>query len=217
MKSMRSLISQMLLGIVTLSTAALAKTEIKTIVVPNFDSLELAGKVDVELVVGAKQSVEVETDASNMDKVEISVKDKVLVIGNKRSSDWSFSFKDQRTIVRITAPVISDIGVSGACTIKASGFTGGSLDFEGSGAIEATLNGLVDTLSIDISGAAEIKAFELKAQAVKLDISGSAQIEVYAVKTIQSDVSGAASVLYKGTPAVVKSDISGMGTMKPRG
>jgi hypothetical protein len=214
---MWSLIAQIFVGIMVLSSASLAKTEKKTITVPSFDSLELAGKVDVELVVGQKQSVEIETDSEYLDKVEIRVKDKSLIIGNKNSSDWSFSFKDQRTIVRITVPAITEIDVSGACTIKASGFAGGSLDFEGSGAIEATLAGHVDAFSIDISGAAEIKAFELKAQAVKLDISGSAQIEVFAVRTIQSDVSGAASVVYKGTPAVIKSDISGMGSMKQRG
>ena len=139
------------------------------------------------------------------------------MVGNKQHSDWSLSLKNQRPTIKITVPVISEISISGACGLKAKGFTGGTLSFEGSGAVEATLAGNVETLAIDISGAAEIKAFELKAQAVKLDISGSAQIEVYAVRTIQSDVSGAASVLYKGTPAIIKSDISGMGSMKQRG
>ncbi len=212
-----SALTSIVLNTILSNSFALANTEKKSIAVPSFDALDLSGKLEVKLTVGAKQSIEIETDAEYLDSLDIKVVDRVLQIGSKKSTNWSSSFKNRRAIVRIQVPSITSIDISGACTLVASGFSGGALEIDGSGAVESELTGNIDELTISISGAAEIKAFELKAQNVDLDVSGAAQIEVYAVKTIKSDVSGAASVTYRGTPAIVKSEISGMGNMKQRG
>ena len=75
-------------------------------------------------------------------------------------------------------------------------------------------SGTADFHEITISGAGEIKAFDLKSKSLHLRISGAGDAEVYATEELKVKISGAGKVRYKGNPKVEKK-ISGAGSIKP--
>jgi hypothetical protein len=101
---------------------------------------------------------------------------------------------------------------SGASDLEISlKYTKITMDF--SGASDADIDGYCNELSMDLSGASEINASQLEADDVSVDASGAANVKVFANKTLRADVSGAGSIRYKGDP---KTDIStsGAGSIK---
>jgi hypothetical protein len=80
--------------------------------------------------------------------------------------------------LELSAPKIT-ADVSGACSVK--------------------LKGDAKEFKVQGSGSTDIKCFDLVADNVDLDISGAGDAEVYANVKLTGDISGAASVNYKGT------------------
>jgi len=90
------------------------------------------------------------------------------------------------------------------------------LELDISGSSDFNLAGRADYVDIDASGAGNIDAFELAAQTLKYDASGSGYCGITVEKTIDADISGAASLFYRGNAQITSMDVSGMGSVKKR-
>lgn len=90
-----------------------------------------------------------------------------------------------------------DIEASGASHITAEvQAPSGSADIELSGASSATLDGAVDVLDIDVSGASSLNALNLVASSVKGDVGGASKADVLCCQSISVAVGGTSHLTY---------------------
>lgn len=184
----------------------------RTIKVGSFDEVEVSNSMNLFIRQGAKQSVVVESQGNILDQLDAKTRSGRLEIelekGNYRNVDIN---------IYITVPNIKYIGGSGASKVEMSYFDQlRELELDFSGATEFRAVGKesnVDRLTVDISGAGELKAFLLKCRRIDLDLSGASSCELYATEVLNLDISGASEVRYKGKPRVSQ-DVSGASSVE---
>jgi hypothetical protein len=197
--------------------------------VSSFDAIEAGGAFRIFLTQGDKQSVVVEAAQNIIDDIETRVQGNTLVISTRKN------LKDPGKMnIYITMKTVQELDISGACHLTSENrFKLDDLDVDCSGAakIEFTLSaatlkmdisgasqvklfGSASSLDIDVSGAAGLEAIELEAGSVTADISGAAKARINVTGDLSAEVSGAASLSYKGQPVLKSSDISGAGSLK---
>jgi hypothetical protein len=103
------------------------------------------------------------------------------------------------------------VDIHGAAEVEISDFRGEEFKFDVSGAAELEMDGVVDNLEINVSGAGEIDTRELKAKSVEISVSGAGEAKVYASESFDGRVSGVGSIDYWGDPEHQKTKVSGMG------
>jgi hypothetical protein len=197
--------------------------------VSSFNGIDVSGAFDVILIQGTSNSVIVEADDNLMDLIRTEVRGNTLVIDNKKPIHHSKSLK-----LFITFTELKSIDLSGAVDIESQGkLTLPELAISGSGASDGKLDMDVQKLSIDCSGGSKLKlsgsakdvdveasgavdliAFDFPAETYKLSISGAGKADINVSKELNVDISGAASVHYKGNPTKNIQDISGAGSVK---
>jgi hypothetical protein len=98
---------------------------------------------------------------------------------------------------RITNSSEIDFDLSGSCDVTMDVNTPKtSVDMSGAGTIK--LKGETKDFRVNGSGSTTIKCFDLLAENVDLHLSGAGDAEVYASVKLTGNISGAASVHYKG-------------------
>jgi hypothetical protein len=197
--------------------------------VSSFNGIEVSGAFDVMLTQGTANSVILEADDNLMDLIRTEVRGSTLVIDNKEPIYHSTSLK-----VFITFTDLKSIDLSGAVDIESQGkMTLSDLSISSSGASDAKLlmdvqrlgidcsggsklklSGSAKEVDVDASGAIDLFAFDFLAESYKLSISGAGKAEINVSKELSVDISGAASVRYKGNPTKNMQDISGAGSVK---
>jgi hypothetical protein len=70
-------------------------------------------------------------------------------------------------------------------------------------------------VELEISGAAEIHAFNLESKRAKISVSGAGDVEINASESLSVDISGAGQVDYKGNPEI-KENLSGVGELNKK-
>jgi hypothetical protein len=197
--------------------------------VSTFNGIEVSGAFDIMLTQGTANSVIIEADDNLMNLIRTDVRDNILVIENKKPISHSKSLK-----VFITFTELKSIDLSGAVDIESqgkltlsdlvisgSGASDGKLDMDVqklkidcSGGSKLKLSGSAKDVDVDASGAVDLFAFDFPAETYKLSISGAGKADINVSKELNVDISGAASVHYKGNPTKNVQDISGAGSVK---
>ena len=197
--------------------------------VASFNAIDVSGAFDIYLSQGTAQSVIVEADENLMPLIKTVVQGNTLKIGNEKP------IRDPKSLkVYITVPDLKTIELSGAVNlhsqnkltfnelgIEISGATDThlelavqKLDISSSGGSEMRFSGMANKVNLDVSGAVDIHAFDLLTEVISLNISGAGEAEINVTKELYAEISGAASVRYKGDPLKVDSNVSGAGSIK---
>jgi len=197
--------------------------------VVEFHAIDASGALDLEVIQGSPQRVEVSTDDNLLPLLRTEVHGGTLTIDMRGSVDPTGSIR-----VRVTAPVLDAISLSGSSDAQIRRFTGQDFRVETSGSGSVTLDAirLTGTLAIDTSGSSEVRAQGesraltidtsgsstidtrgFAAAAVAIDSSGSSDIMVFAKDSLTINLSGSASVGYLGNPQVGAS-VSGSGEIE---
>lgn len=196
----------------------------------NFHRIDASGSVDVYVRQDSVYSIKVEADENLLPYVIVQNDNGSLSIHEKRGT----RLRPTRSVkVYVSGPSIDAFEASGACDLVSENTitsnTGISINMSGasdikmnvnapkvkadvSGAGTITLKGQTKDLSIDGSGAATFRCYELLAENTSVDMAGAGKAEVFASVKLNADVSGAGSISYKGNPEVIKS-ISGAGSL----
>lgn len=194
-----------------------------------FTSLDISGAYNVYLSQGATQSVILEADDNMIDKIITEVDGGTLKIKNKSTLRKAKSLK-----VYITATKIEEIDLSGAVDlfsqtklsgshigINVSGASDSKLEIEYDkldlickGGSDMELWGSATEVKMDVSGAVDLHAFSLVTDKFLLTMSGAGTAEINVKNELSADISGAATIRYKGTPAKLTEDISGAGSVR---
>ncbi len=170
---------------------------------PAFGSLDLSGAADfqalspwetddLDIVVSGSGSVEAEVAAERA-RIRLSGSGTVRLAGDL----------DQLGM---------DLSGSGAATVRDLDADRVALVMSGGG--EVTLAGKAEALELDLSGSAAVAAKGLEARRVKARLAGAGRVETTAADSLEVDASGAASVLYWGTPTVT-ARTSGSADIRP--
>lgn len=221
-------------SILTLKSVA---AERQTRQVAPFTAVTAAGSMRVVVRQGSPQRVEVDASTADQARVETTVEDGRLRVGQRREDGkpWSGSTRfDGPVTVYVTAPSLTGLSVAGSGDLRVDGPVQAS-DFKvsvaGSGNLtltqltaqdvqtsvagsgNITLGGRCPRNTISISGSGNVKAGELHTDDTTVRISGSGNASVDAAKTLTSKTSGSGDVLYSGSPQITSSK-SGSGTLR---
>ena len=120
-----------------------------------------------------------------------------------------------KNIDQIKASGATDINIEGglkATSLKLS--LSGASDLEGqltiseeltahlSGASDITISGTANKVTIDASGASDIKAYDFTATTCNVEASGASSVRITADKEMSVKLTGASSVSYKGNASI---------------
>lgn len=201
----------------------------RTLTVADLHGIHVQGSVDVQLVPGATQQVSVEGQANIIDLLETTVTDGIWIIRTR-----SCYSTDKPFIVHLQVPTIDAIRVEGSGDVSGSeAFNAGAVDLDvlGSGNVKVAFNaqrirasiqgsgdialiGSAPDLDLSVQGSGDVKAFGLQAERATVRVTGSGDVHVNVRASLNARVTGSGNVHYRGTPADVRSDVTGSGVVE---
>jgi putative autotransporter adhesin-like protein len=116
--------------------------------------------------------------------------------------------------VSVTSPVREAAKITGAVKLVANQLTGPKFALEGTGASRITLDGNIDQLLADLTGASDLKAAALQTKTAELSIQGAGDAEVAVAEKLKVAIAGAGKVIYSGNPPTIEKHISGAGSIR---
>lgn len=178
------------------------QTEKRT--VSNFKAIEAGGVFIVEITAQKDFSVEVEADDNLLPFIKTDLDGETLKI----KTTEKFSTRSPIR-VRISAPDIENLEISGASKFFVSNLANDSFRVDSSGASKISIEGATKNLTVDMSGASKLNAENFTAENVSVDASGASRATVSVINNLKADLSGASKVVYYGNPANIEKKTSG--------
>jgi hypothetical protein len=103
----------------------------------------------------------------------------------------------------------------GASQLIAPQLTGNSFAIETTGASEVKLDGTLDHLLADMTGASRLSAKALQVKTAEISTTGAGRADISASERLKVMITGAGQVIYYGNPSVQK-HIAGAGEVRHR-
>jgi hypothetical protein len=205
------------------------KKETRT--VADFSSLSSYGAIDVKIVYGHSNSIEVEADENLLPYIETNVENGKLIIQTKKNVNLK---SRRKMIVSVSMTKINTLQLSGSGNIDGNGsFTSDEetkIMLSGSGnihlasgsfknlnvAISGSGNILVkggsaNSVLVSVSGSGNADCSDITAEKVDVKISGSGNAKVNVNKSLSANISGSGNVYYKGNATDISTRIIGSG------
>jgi hypothetical protein len=190
--------------------------------VKNFHAVSSSGSFKVTVKMGTKESITLEGDQQDLDRVETLVQNGILKIRLKRDvNTWKESVGNVN--IYVTAKKIDGLILSGSGSINLDGkISSASADIQlsGSGKITASLDsqnvgvalsgsgsvnlsGEVGSVNISISGSGDVNAKNLISDKSTVQIAGAGNVYLNTKEELNATVLGSGSVRYKGNPKLL--------------
>jgi len=90
----------------------------------------------------------------------------------------------------------------------------GAARLTASGAAKVFLDGTVDDLVTDMTGASRLEAESLQTKTAEISSTGASHAEVAVSESLKVSITGAGKVIYSGNPPTVEKHISGAGSIR---
>lgn len=207
------------------------KSEIRKIA--SFESIDVGLAFQVTLTQGKSQRVSIEADDNILPYIVTEVKNKKLYI--KMSGNRGFDSKCPMKI-DITIPAIREIEASGASSISSESLWKSqemeldisaaskltlridvtSLKLELAGASKVDLSGSAGVLKAEVSAAAKLNAENLNVRKADIEVAGAANAEITVTEEIEYEANGASKLTFKGSPRVLKAEVSTAASVSER-
>jgi hypothetical protein len=172
-----------------------------------FSEISGHGGLRVEWQSGAP-SLSVTTDDNLIEHFEAKNVGNRLELRMRERSRPSHGIK-----VVISSPSLTGARLSGAGDLVAHGVFGPSFAVQTKGAATIVLDGTVDQLLADLTGASELKAKALQAKVVEISTTGASEASVTASEKLRVAITGAGDVTYSGNPPTIEKKVTGAGTI----
>lgn len=179
--------------------------------ISGFKAIDVSGVFNVEIVAQKGFSVQIEADDNLIPLIQTEVNDGVLEISTEKRIKSS-----SKMTIRISAPDIEKIQVSGVAKVSLTELKNAALKIDTSGASKVTVAGETRDLNIEVSGASKIEAANLSSVNADINASGASQVSVNVTGDLKADCSGASNVTYSGTPTNVEKHASGASKIEQR-
>lgn len=183
------------------------KTEERSI--DAFADLDASGAFEIEWQSGAP-AIRITTDENLLSYIENNVADNTLRL---RTREHLWPTRGIKIV--ISSPTRAGARMRGAVKLTVKQLSGPSFALESQGASEVSLDGSVDRLLVDMTGASQLVADALQAKTAEISTTGAGDAEVGVSDTLKVVITGAGKVTYSGNPAITK-QITGAGTIRRR-
>jgi len=195
-----------------LAAAAFAAPVEQSRDVPGFKKIALHGGIDADITVGGAQSVVIETEADQQERIKTDVRNGTLHIemrGRRNFNDPVFA--------RITAPELNGFDVNGSSDAQIAGVDSKSFELEINGSGDVRIAGRCDRVEYEINGSGDIAAADFACGDASVEISGSGDAAVYASGDVEIEINGSGDVVLHGDGRIVEMDVSGSGDVERAG
>jgi hypothetical protein len=183
------------------------KTDDRTI--SAFTEIDAGGAFEIEWQSGSP-ALRITTDENLLDYIESEVSGDTLRL---RTREHIWPTHDVKVLV--SSPTRTGARIRGAVKLTAKQLTGPKFALEASGASRVSLDGSVDDLLADMTGASELDASDLHTKTAEISTTGAGDAEVAVAETLKVAITGAGKVSYSGNPTIEK-HITGAGSVHRR-
>jgi len=180
------------------------KTDDRTI--GAFTEIDAGGAFEIEWQSGSP-ALRITTDENLLSYVESDVSGDTLHLRTHEHIWPTHGIK-----VVISSPIRTGARIRGAVKLTAKQLTGPKFALEGSGASHVSLDGNIDELLADMTGASELEASGLQTKTAEISTTGAGDAEVAVAETLKVAITGAGKVSYSGNPTIEK-HITGAGSV----
>ena len=172
-----------------------------------FTEIDAGGSFEIEWQNGSP-ALHITTDENLLSYVESDVSGDTLRLRTHKQIWPTHGIK-----VVISSPTRIGARIRGAVKLTAKQLTGPRFALEGSGASRVSLDGNVDELLADMTGASELDASGLQTKTAEISTTGAGDAEVAVAETLKVAITGAGKVSYTGNPTIEK-HITGAGSIR---
>ena len=184
------------------------KTDERTI--SAFANIRASGAFTIEWQNGAP-AVRITTDENLLPYIDSQLDGDTLRLRTREQMWPTHGIK-----VVISSPTRSGARISGAVKLTANQLSGQKFAFEATGASEIKLDGNIDQLFADMTGASELNASGLQTRTAEISTTGAADAEIAVSEILKVAITGAGKVTYSGNPKTIEKHISGAGSIRQR-
>ena len=180
------------------------KTEDRTIAA--FTEIDAGGAFIIEWESGSP-ALRITTDENLLSYVQSDISGDTLRLRTHEQIWPTHGIK-----VVISSPTRAAARIRGTVRLTAKQLTGPKFVFEASGASRVSLDGKVDELLADMTGASKLEAGGLQTKTAEISTTGAGNAEIAVSETLKVAITGAGKVSYSGNPTIEK-QITGAGSV----
>ncbi|HEU5246995.1 MAG TPA: head GIN domain-containing protein [Candidatus Udaeobacter sp.] len=170
------------------------KTDDRTI--SAFTEIDTGGAFEIEWQSGSP-ALRITTDENLLSYVESDVSGDTLHLRTHEQIWPTHGIK-----VVISSPTRAGARIRGAVKLTAKQLTGPKFALEASGASRVSLDGNIDELLADMTGASKLDASGLQTKIAEISTTGAGDVEVAVAETLKVAITGAGKVTYSGNPTI---------------
>ena len=176
--------------------------------ISEFTEIAASGGLRIEWHSGTP-AFSITTDENLLPYVENRISDNVLRLRTRERLRPTHGIK-----VIVSSRSLNGADLSGAVDLIAKQVSGPKFYLQSRGASDVTVDGNVDQLLADMTGASDLKAKGLQAKTVEISTTGAASAYVSATDTLRVSITGAGDVTYYGNPKTIEKHVTGAGSIR---
>jgi hypothetical protein len=176
-------------------------------IISAFTEIDTGGAFEIEWQSGSP-ALRITTDENLLSYVESDVSGDTLHL---RTHDQIWPTHGIKVV--ISSPTRAAARIRGAVKLTAKQLTGPKFALDTSGASRVSLDGNIDELLADMTGASELEASGLQTRTAEISTTGAGNAEVAVAETLKVAITGAGKVTYTGNPTIEK-HITGAGSIR---
>jgi len=180
------------------------KTEERS--VSTFANIDAGGAFEIEWQNGSP-TLRLTTDENLLPYIENNVSDDTLHL---RTRDHVWPTHGIKVV--ISSPTRTGARIRGAVKLTAKQLSGQTFALESKGASEVILDGTIDRLLVDMTGASQLAADGLQTKTAEISTTGAGDADVAVTNMLNVVITGAGKVSYTGNPTI-KKQITGAGSI----
>jgi hypothetical protein len=172
-----------------------------------FTEVDASGAFEIEWQ-GGPPALRITTDENLLPYVENNISGDTLRL---RTRDHVWPTHGIKVV--ISSPTRTGAKMRGAMKLTVKQLSGPTFALESKGASEVVLDGSIDRLLVDMTGASQLAANGLQAKTAEISTTGAGDAEVAVTDTLNVVITGAGKVTYSGNPTI-KKQIIGAGSIR---
>ena len=193
-------------GLVGIRGNGRIKTDDRTI--GTFNNIDASGAFSIEWQNGPP-SLRITTDENLLSYIDNRISGDTLHLDTREQIWPTHGIK-----VVVSSPARAGARISGAVKLTAKQLNGPKFAFEATGASRVALDGNIDELFADMTGASELNAGGLQTKTAEISTTGAGDAEIAVSETLKVAITGAGKVTYSGNPQTIEKHITGAGSIR---
>jgi hypothetical protein len=175
-----------------------------------FANIDAGGAFEIEWQNGSP-ALRITTDENLLPYIEDNISGDTLHLRTREHVWPTHGIK-----VVISSPTRTGARIRGAVKLTAKQLSGSTFALESQGASEVALDGNIERLVVDMTGASQLAADGLQTKTAEISTTGAGDAEVTVTDTLKVVITGAGKVSYAGNPATIDKRITGAGSIHHR-